>query len=224
MPEKKQVIDGYEALHTVRIDGADEIVAQNMEAGDHFRIYQRRNNNPLIAEYSVVFAGDDYMKVMREFTRRINAHLDSLELDRVYRGSPIMDTALTSEDCVKDGMNEDLNGKVIAIKAEALSPEFRHASDQIMLATGGFGCSPVASGTAVYCTNLYSGEQARWERYQVLGVVDESTLPEWAREKLAAMRELPERESVLAKLREAKSQPRQNRKPKKDQKSHGTEL
>jgi len=201
MPGEKQVIDGYETIHSIRIDGVDEIVAQNTAAGDHYRIYQRRSSNPLFAEYNTVFADDDYLKVMREFTRRINAHLDSLELDRVYRGSPVADAALTSEDCVKGGMDEDLNGKVIAIKAEALSPEFRARSHQCMLATGGFGCSPTARGTAVYCTNLYSGEQARWERYQVLGVVNEGTLPEWAREKLAALREPRERESVLAKLR-----------------------
>ena len=224
MSDGKQIIDGYETLHSVGIGGVNEIVAQNTATSDHYRIYQCRRDNPLFAEYSIAFEGNDYLKVMREFTRRINAHLDALELDRVYRGTPVVDAALALEDCVKGGMDEDLNGKVIAIKAEALSPEYRRMSDQMMLATGGFGCSPTASGRAVYCTNLYSGEQARWERYQVLGVVDEGALPEWAQKKLVALREPKERESVLEKLREAKAQPRQDPKPKRDHRSRGPEL
>jgi len=156
---------------------------------------------------------------MREFTRRINAHLDSLDLDRIYRSSFSFDAALTAEDCVKDGMSENLEGKLIAIKASALSPEYRTCSEQLMLATGGFGCSPTASGRAVYCTNLFSGEEARWERYQVLGVVAENAMPEWAQEKLAALREPKEKESVVAKLREARSQPPAPHKPKSQDKS-----
>ena len=54
----------------------------------------------------------------------------------------------------------------------------------IRLAEGGFGCSPTASGRAVYATCLGDGEQTRWNREDFTGVLDGQYLPGWAQEKL----------------------------------------
>ena len=68
-------------------------------------------------------------------------------------------------------------------------------------------CSPGSRGRSIFGANLYSGEQERWNRSDILGVVAETTLPGWAYEKLERLREPREKESVLAKLREAKNAP-----------------
>ena len=152
---------------------------------------------------------------MREFTRRINIALDGLELSRVYRGSPLVDYPLTAEDCVPNGTDADLRGKVVAVRGEILSPEYRACSHQLMLATGGFGCSPDARGQSVFAKNLYSSEENRWSRSDILGVVAGDSLPDWAKEKLAKLREPSQRESVLGKIRAGKSQlDEENRAPK----------
>jgi hypothetical protein len=200
--DDNRIIDGYAVLHTIWIDGAEQIVAEK----DHqYRLYRGERVSGLgIEEYTVVFEDRDYLKAMREFTRRINSALDGLDLSRVYRGSPLMDFRLNLEDCVSGGMANDLRGKVVAIKAEILSPEYRAGSYQLMLAEGGFGCSPNARGQSVFCKELYSGESARWGRTDILGVVDESLLPTWAKEKLSRLREPAPRESVVDKIRAAK--------------------
>jgi hypothetical protein len=93
-----------------------------------------------------------------------------------------------------------------------------------MRAEGGFGCSPNARGSAVFCTEIYTGKQIRREKHDVLGVVRPDRIPDWAREKLAALEEkLPEKESVLAKIREARTQPAPERKPKEHDKSEESE-
>jgi hypothetical protein len=212
-------IDGYEEVHAVRLGGAAEIVAQSLEH-ERFRLYKSSRDNAFgVDEYTIVLESGDYLKIMREFIRRLGVRLDSLELDRVYRGSPLDDAPVLPKDCVPGGMDADLTGRVIAIKREILSPEFRCGTHQLHIAAGGFGCSPNSRGRAVYCTNLYSGEKTRFEREDVLGVISEAALPAWAREKLPKLREPPEKESVLAKLREAQSQPKPPRKPKKRDKS-----
>lgn len=200
--DDNRIIDGYAVLHTIWIDGAEQIVAEK----DHqYRLYRGERVSGLgIEEYTVVFEDRDYLKAMREFTRRINSALDGLDLSRVYRGSPLMDFRLNLEDCVSGGMANDLRGKVVAIKAEILSPEYRAGSYQLMLAEGGFGCSPNARGQSVFCKELYSGESACWGRTDILGVVDESLLPTWAKEKLSRLREPAPRESVVDKIRAAK--------------------
>jgi hypothetical protein len=120
-------------------------------------------------------------------------------------------------------MGADLIGKVIAIRRETLSPEYRAESHQMYLATGGFGCSPTASGRAVYCTNLYTGEKERFSREDVLCVIAEDTLPAWAKEKLAALRATQEKPSVLAQIRAARGAPKPERKSKPGQKAKGPE-
>ncbi len=197
-----RIIDGYTALHAIRIDGAEQIVA---EQDNYYRLYRVERVSGLgIEEYTVVFEDRDYLKAMREFTRRINSVLDGLDLSRVYRGSPLMDFRLEAEDCVPGGMDADLRGKAVAVKAEVLSPEYRSGSYQLMLAEGGFGCSPNARGQSVFSKELYSGESVRWDRADILGVADESLLPAWAIEKLAKLREPAPRESVVEKIRAAK--------------------
>lgn len=215
--DDNRIIDGYAVLHAIRIDGAEQIVA---EKNNHYRLYRVERVSGLgLEEYTVVFEDRDYLKAMREFTRRINSVLDGLDLSRVYRGSPLVDFRLEAEDCVPGGMDADLRGKVVAIKSEVLSPEYRSGSYQLMLAEGGFGCAPNARGQSVFCKELYSGESARWERADILGVVDESLLPTWAKEKLSRLREPAPRESVVDKIRAAKPVREQEPQPPKHHKS-----
>jgi hypothetical protein len=221
MSREEHIIDGYKALHSVRLNGVTEIVAEDPEADDTYRLYKLSNDNQIgISEYSIVYQGSDYLDAMQEFVRRLGAHLDTLDLDRIYRGSYLTDPPILAEDCVPDGMDEDMTGKVIAIRADALSPEFRSRSHQLNIATGGFGCFPDATGRAVYCTNIYSGEEARFNREDVLGVIaeDSAMMSDQAREKLAKLRKPPEKESVLAKTGESKKAPPQERRPKTNHK------
>lgn len=60
--------------------------------------------------------------------------------------------------------------------------------NQLWYGEGGFGCSPTASGRAVYATCLGDGEKTRWNRSDFIGVLDEQYLPGWAAEKLEELR------------------------------------
>ncbi len=79
---------------------------------------------------------------------------------------------------------EDLEGKVIVIGPKSLKEEYWSQENQLWLATGGFGCDPNASGRAVYATCLIDGDENRWDRGNVVGIIKDEYLPEWAREKL----------------------------------------
>jgi hypothetical protein len=208
MNGEQRIIDGYRLMHTVGIGGAEESVAESTDGGgaNSYRIYSCSRNNPLgIEEYRVMYESGDYLQAMREFTRRINVCLDSLDLDRVYRGTPQEDFALYAKDCVPGGMDESIEGRIVAIKTSALAPEYRARSHQLVIATGGFGCSPNARGRAVYCKELYSGDEFRRNRQDILGVVEEETLPAWARERIKTFREPAGNGSVLGKIRKSKT-------------------
>lgn len=78
----------------------------------------------------------------------------------------------------------DINGKVVVLSRMALNEEYWSPENQLWLATGGFGCDPNASGRAVYATCLYDSEETRWNRHQIVGVLKDEFMPDWAREKL----------------------------------------
>ena len=101
----------------------------------------------------------------------------------------------TTEHCEEE--LGDLEGKVVVINPRHLKEEYWSPENQLWLATGGFGCSPTAAGRAVYATCLIDGDENRWDRSSVLGVIKEEYLPEWARERLVQMQKMDEPEEEI---------------------------
>lgn len=89
-----------------------------------------------------------------------------------------------AEHCINDQSGLDYTGKVLVMSPDTLRESCWSAHNQLWLGESGFGCSPTASGRAVYATCLGDGEQTRWDRADFIGVLDDQFLPDWAREKL----------------------------------------
>ncbi len=84
-----------------------------------------------------------------------------------------------------DTIWQELKGKVLVMKPSTLKESYWSPENQLWYAEGGFGCSPTASGRAVYATCLGDGENhVRWNREDFLGVLKEDLLPDWAREQV----------------------------------------
>ena len=90
---------------------------------------------------------------------------------------------ITAEMCIPLSGSTSLKGKVAAVKADTLRPEYRSAEHQLIYVTGGYGAEG-ARGSACFCTNLYTGERVRWERYDLHGEVKPECIPQWAKERL----------------------------------------
>lgn len=63
----------------------------------------------------------------------------------------------------------DLTGKRVSFRKGVLSPEYEGMT---AIATGGFGCSPTAVGSAVFVL-FDDGETARFDRSDIDSVVEE---------------------------------------------------
>lgn len=88
------------------------------------------------------------------------------------------------EHCINDQSGLDYTGRVLVLSPDTLKESCWSTRNQLWVGEMGFGCSPTASGRAVYATCLGDGEQTRWDRADFIGVLDEQFLPDWAREKL----------------------------------------
>lgn len=83
-----------------------------------------------------------------------------------------------------DKTGVDLEGKVLVISPTRLNDKYKTPEDQLFIATDGFGCSPSASGRAVYGYFLKDNEECRWDRNDFIGILKDEFLPDWAKEKL----------------------------------------
>lgn len=97
--------------------------------------------------------------------------------------------------CLPDKATQDFEGKVIVLSADTLNENYLTPQNQLWLCTGGFGSHPGASGRGVFATCLSDGEKARWNRENFVGVIADSQLPNWAREKLEQLQVQTESEA-----------------------------
>jgi hypothetical protein len=120
---------------------------------------------------------------LEEFIGAVDQEIVALrgEFDKAdYQSKPI-----TADKCHPHDYGQNLVGKVVAIKPEALHPEYRRGDVQLVLVDGGFGANGNARGSALLCYHLNDGKHTRFERHDVLGEIKE--LPDWAKERIAAM-------------------------------------
>jgi len=184
--EKRMIADtGYEVKHAIHVGDCEILVAENMkEPNGNYYFVANYTDNGLIGEYSQCMNGADYLKIMKEFTNRLNNQIDKAVSEisiTNFQSEPI-----TAEQCYPHDYGQSIDGKVVVIKAEVLRPEYRRGDRQLVLVDGGFGANANSRGNAVFCYHLNNGQHTRFERYEVLGEIKE--LPEWAAERLAVIK------------------------------------
>lgn len=215
---KSDKIGDYSVLHSIQLDAHTHVVAQNIATEDeHYRIYKINSANAIgLSDCTTVYESGDYLKTMREYISQLGVSLDSLELDRANRGSPDFDDIpFVTADCFPSNIKSDYEGQVVAIKAGVLVPEYRAASHQLHIATGGFGCSPTARGRTVYCKNVYDGKESAFHRGDIIGIVLPERIPQWAQEKIAKLR-AEEKPSVMDEIKQSKQDARERPAKPKD--------
>lgn len=186
MGKEKRMIGDYTVLSSVNVGEKEIIIASNEQSTDGAKFlcgFVERNDLFELCKECVV--SDDYIEIVHTFGSRV-ANEAELYKEQVKKlDIPI--TVITEADCIPDHYSKDINGKVIAIDPKVLKPEFQRADRQLYLVTGGFGASANSRGSAVFCTNLHTGKNTRFERMDVMGEVKPECIPDWAKEKIDAM-------------------------------------
>ena len=97
----------------------------------------------LFASYTEIMVSNDYPELVRLFGERV---AEQAEKTRIALNGPkiqgIPNAPITAEGCEVISYQDDLKGKVVVIKPEVLRREYRRATSQLQLCTGGFGAPP----------------------------------------------------------------------------------
>ena len=186
MGKEKRMIGDYTVLSSVNVGEKEIIIASNEQSTDGEKFlcgFVERNDLFELCKECVV--SDDYIDIAYTFGSRVANEAELFKEQLKKLDIPI--TVITEADCIPDHYSKDINGKVIAIDPKVLKPEFQRADRQLYLVTGGFGASANSRGSAVFCTNLHTGKNTRFERMDVMGEVKPECMPDWAKERIDAM-------------------------------------
>lgn len=181
MSEKRMAGD-YEIIRTFSIGHGEVVFGEKPNEQENRYLVADYISNDIIGEYSNAIGTDDYLEAVEEYAKRIQERVKELQHERASNTVDL--TPLSEDNCVLDKYEQDLIGKIVVIKADTFKPEYRQSVHQLQLCTGGNGARKNAMGRACFCTNLYTGEESRFERYDVLGTISKDKLPDWAKEGL----------------------------------------
>lgn len=178
---EKRMAENYEITQGIRI-GDKEVVFGIDEKCELPYLCGFYTSNAIFGSYEECMVGDDYVEMVEMFASRVNEQCRKVREEQAKVTVPR--DKITAEMCIPLSGSTNLEGKVAAIKADVLRPEYRSAEHQLIYVTGGNGARG-ARGSACFSTNLYTGENVRWERYDLHGEVKPECLPQWAKERLA---------------------------------------
>lgn len=188
MENEKRMAGDYEITNSFHIGDREIVIGENFADAGHPYMVAYCDRNELFAKYYDVMTSIDYTEIVKLYGERICS-----QAELVLKSNKELDlpaTVISKDDCVPDDYRKSINGKVIAINPDTLRNEYRRADRQLYLVTGGFGAEANSRGSAVFCKNLHTGENTRFERRDVLGEVKPDRLPDWAKE---AIKKLPEK-------------------------------
>ena len=187
--ETKRMAGPYEITHAIHIGDKEIVLGENTadtEGVPYMCAFCEAND--IIASYYDSVGGEDYAEIVGIFGERIK---EQAEITQEKLRQECMDgeqsILVTEKDCTLITSEDDLNNQVVVIRADVLRPEYRSARYQLRLCTGGFGASPHSRGSACYCKDLVTGKNSRFERRDILGVMEPDELPQWALAGLVAI-------------------------------------
>ena len=186
--KEKEIIEGYTVQASVNI-GNKRIIYAKDETEKMEMPYMKciAIPNELFTRYEDAIISDSFEEIMKLFADDIKAEAIIIETENRARGANEW-PPFKSSDLIAD-RDECIEGKVVAINPSYLFDGYKSLPYQLFYVTGGSGARANHYGNACFCNQLYTGNETRIERYEVLGIVPDDKLPDFAKATLEKLKE-----------------------------------
>lgn len=175
-------IDGYMVIHSFFVGEKNVVVAENLKEENRY-LCAYLEENELFSQFTDCALSSDYLEIMELYCDRAKEQVENCKAQSL--GDK---TVITPEMCRKLNEGETYKGKVVAIKTDSLRREYENAENQLFYAVSGNGINPNGLGTKVYGYNLATKAHYYNRNYNIIGVVKDECLPEWAKTKLTEIK------------------------------------
>ena len=201
--DDKRMIGDYTVLNSMYVGHKEIAICENPKADKGERYLCCYIESVVVFErYTEALVSDDFAEIAKVFGERISSAAEEIIKETEKANEQIGEnTEIMQDKCAPITWEDSIENKVVVIKGNILRPEFRHASHQLMLCTGGFGSQPNARGRTCHCISLYDGRQTSYYRSDVLGGLRPEKQPEWAQKGLEKAKEIHEQEKKPPKER-----------------------
>ena len=186
--EGKEMINDYAVKNEVFVGNRRYLFAVHTDEKEPQRFLKCQcYDDELFRHYVNAVTSNDFVECMKLYLADISAAVEKVEKDRAAIGLEDI-SCLKGSDLLSASRDKNIEGKVVAIGEKWLCDGFKDISHQLYFVKGGNGAQSNSRGNACFSINLYTGEDTRIERYEVLGEVPEDKIPEFAKEHLANAR------------------------------------
>ena len=186
--EGKEMINDYAVKNEVFVGNRRYLFAVHTDEKEPQRFLKCQcYDDELFRHYVNAVTSNDFVECMKLYLADISAAVEKVEKDRAAIGLEDI-SCLKGSDLLSASRDKNIEGKVVAIGEKWLCDGFKDISHQLYFVKGGNGTQSNSRGNACFSINLYTGEDTRIERYEVLGEVPEDKIPEFAKEHLANAR------------------------------------
>ena len=186
--EGKEMINDYAVKNEVFVGNRRYLFAVHTDEKEPQRFLKCQcYDDELFRHYVNAVTSNDFVECMKLYLADISAAVEKVEKDRAAIGLEDI-SCLKGSDLLSASRDKNIEGKVVAIGEKWLCDGFKDISHQLYFVKGGNGAQTNSRGNACFSINLYTGEDTRIERYEVLGEVPEDKIPEFAKEHLANAR------------------------------------
>lgn len=185
---KKEVIEEYTVQSSVNV-GNRRIIYAKDETETTEMPYMKcvAYENFMFTRYENGVISDNFEEIMKLYADEIRDAALVIEQENEERGASHLPPFQYS-DLIPD-TDGNLVGQVVAIRTKHLLDGYKTMPYQLFYVTGGSGANENHYGNACFCNQLYTGKETRIERYEVLGIVPEDKLPDFAKATLERLRE-----------------------------------
>ena len=186
--EGKEMINDYAVKNEVFVGNRRYLFAVHTDEKEPQRFLKCQcYDDELFRHYVNAVTSNDFVECMKLYLADISAAVEKVEKDRAAIGLEDI-SCLKGSDLLSASRDKNIEGKVVAIGEKWLCDGFKDISHQLYFVKGGNGAQSNSRGNACFSINLYTGEDTRIERYEVLGEVPEDNIPDFAKEHRANAR------------------------------------
>ncbi|MBO5494535.1 MAG: hypothetical protein J5964_02315 [Eubacterium sp.] len=182
--EEKRMFGDYEVIQSVHFGQTEIIVGESKYKEPKYVCCDIERSGLLQFPTNDIY-DRKYLEIMKEFAKRISDRVSEIE-----KTAPKDSKIITAEQCIPVNDFKNLTGKVVVIAPDNIKREYQNERNQLIYVTGGNGARLNAMGNGVFGYNLSTKEHVRWERYDLLGVIKDEAMPEWAKEGLAEVKKM----------------------------------
>ena len=180
MVKQGEMVSGYKILQSIHLDDVGLVLGENPNAEFKYIVGEYVNNG-IIEGICSCMVSNDYIEILDLYEQRVRTQLDKVMANRTDF-API-----TSDMYYKVQSSDNLKGKVVVVDINTLYKECQTPENMLYFATGGFGTYPNSRGSAVYAKNLYTKEELRLERQNIVGIMSKEQVPFWAKDNLVSI-------------------------------------